>query len=64
VDDPKTGAIRTVINIPGSPASNHRLRVIGGILESASREQLQSWFVSQRSQKTQKSAYESNGNEL
>ncbi|OSO89260.1 tRNA-specific adenosine deaminase [Cylindrospermopsis raciborskii CENA303] len=64
VDDPKTGAIRTVINIPSSPASNHRLRIIGGILESASRQQLQSWFVYQRSQKTQKSGYGSNGNEL
>ena len=48
VDDPKTGAIRTVVNIPDSPGSNHRLPVIGGILESACRHQLQSWFAQKR----------------
>ncbi|HAG79813.1 MAG TPA: tRNA-specific adenosine deaminase [Cyanobacteria bacterium UBA12227] len=48
VDDPKTGAIRTVVNIPDSPCSNHRLSVIGGILESACRHQLQSWFAQKR----------------
>ncbi len=48
VDDPKTGAIRTVANIPDSPCSNHRLSVIGGILESACRHQLQSWFAQKR----------------
>ncbi len=48
VDDPKTGAIRTVANIPDSAASNHRLRVIGGILESACRQQLQTWFANRR----------------
>jgi tRNA(adenine34) deaminase len=48
VDDTKTGAIRTVINIPDSAASNHHLQVIGGILESACRQQLQAWFASRR----------------
>ncbi|MBD2516990.1 nucleoside deaminase [Nostoc sp. FACHB-973] len=48
VDDTKTGAIRTVINIPNSAASNHRLQVIGGILESACRQQLQAWFATKR----------------
>ncbi|MEA5616533.1 tRNA adenosine(34) deaminase TadA [Cronbergia sp. UHCC 0137] len=48
VDDTKTGAIRTVINIPDSPASNHRLQVVGGILESACRQQLQTWFGTKR----------------
>ncbi|MBK1987609.1 nucleoside deaminase [Sphaerospermopsis aphanizomenoides BCCUSP55] len=51
VDDTKTGAIRTVINIPSSPASNHRLQVVGGILESACRHQLQTWFAAKRQQK-------------
>ncbi|WP_353929627.1 tRNA adenosine(34) deaminase TadA [Okeanomitos corallinicola TIOX110] len=50
VDDTKTGAIRTVINIPSSPASNHRLQVVGGILESACRQQLQDWFTTRRHQ--------------
>ena len=48
VDDPKTGAIRTVANIPDSAASNHRLRVIGGILESECRSSLQAWFANRR----------------
>jgi tRNA(adenine34) deaminase len=48
VDDPKTGTIRTVLNLPDSPASNHRLKVLGGILESTCRQQLQSWFAKKR----------------
>ncbi|MEM9927893.1 MAG: tRNA adenosine(34) deaminase TadA [Cyanobacteria bacterium P01_D01_bin.50] len=51
VDDPKTGAIRTVANIPDSAASNHHLRVIGGILESECRSSLQAWFANQRHRK-------------
>jgi len=47
-DDPKTGAVRTVANIPDSACSNHRLSVIGGILESTCRQQLQSWFKQKR----------------
>lgn len=47
-DDPKTGAIRTVANIPDSACSYHRLSVLGGILESTCRQQLRSWFVQQR----------------
>jgi tRNA(adenine34) deaminase len=50
VDDTKTGAIRTVSNIPDSAASNHRLRVMGGILESQCRQQLQTWFLLRRHQ--------------
>lgn len=49
-DEPKTGAIRTVANIPDSACSNHRLSVLAGIMESACREQLQSWFVHRRHQ--------------
>ncbi len=48
VDDLKTGSIRTVANIPDSPCSNHRLTVLGGILESACRQQLQAWFAQKR----------------
>jgi tRNA(adenine34) deaminase len=50
VDDTKTGAIRTVLNIPDSAASNHRLQVIAGILESACRQHLQNWFANRRLQ--------------
>ena len=51
VDDTKTGAIRTVINIPDHHVSNHHLKVLGGILESECRELLQGWFASQRQYK-------------
>ena len=47
-NDVKTGCIRTVLNIPDSAASNHKLAVIGGILESTCRQQLQDWFRSKR----------------
>jgi tRNA(adenine34) deaminase len=47
-DDPKTGSVRTVLNIPDSPASNHKLTVIGGILESTCRQQLRDWFKHKR----------------
>lgn len=47
-DDPKTGALRTVLNVPDSDAAMHRLPVLGGILELACRQQLQDWFADQR----------------
>lgn len=47
-DDPKTGAVRTVLNIPDSAASFHRLSVLGGILEADCRQQLQTWFAQRR----------------
>jgi len=49
-DDSKTGAIRTVMNIPDSACSYHRLPVLGGILETPCREQLQVWFRERRQQ--------------
>ncbi|MBD1825184.1 nucleoside deaminase [Cyanobacteria bacterium FACHB-DQ100] len=50
-DDPKAGAIRTVLNLPDSAASNHRLTVFGGILEMPCRDQLQQWFRQRRERK-------------
>ncbi|MBD2485045.1 tRNA adenosine(34) deaminase TadA [Planktothrix sp. FACHB-1365] len=47
-DDPKTGTIRTVANLPDSACSFHRLSVLGGILESSCRQQLQAWFAQKR----------------
>jgi len=47
-DDPKTGAVRSVLNLPDSAASNHGLKVIGGILSDECRQQLQHWFQQQR----------------
>jgi tRNA(adenine34) deaminase len=47
-DDPKTGAIRTVTNLPDSYCSNHRLEVLAGIKETSCRQQLQTWFGCRR----------------
>lgn len=50
-DDLKAGAIRSVLNIPDSAASNHKLPVLNGILAAQCREQLQQWFAQRRQQK-------------
>ena len=47
-DDPKTGAIRTVLNLPDSRCSYHQLEVIAGIRELECRQQLQDWFEQKR----------------
>ncbi|MFK8182155.1 MAG: tRNA adenosine(34) deaminase TadA [Phormidesmis sp.] len=49
-DDTKAGAIRSVLNLPDSVCSNHRLSVVGGILETPCRTQLQQWFKQRRQQ--------------
>lgn len=46
--EPKTGAIRTVINLPDSDCSNHKLKVIAGIKERRCSQQLQEWFKQKR----------------
>ncbi|MBD2035124.1 nucleoside deaminase [Leptolyngbya sp. FACHB-321] len=47
-DDPKAGAVRSVLNMPDSDCSNHRLPVMGGVLEVPCRQQLQDWFAQRR----------------
>lgn len=47
-DDPKTGAVRTVANLPDSYCSNHHLKVLAGIKETSCRQQLQTWFSHRR----------------
>jgi tRNA(adenine34) deaminase len=47
-EDPKAGAVRSVLNLPDSAASNHRLPVLGGILAASCRSQLQDWFAQRR----------------
>lgn len=46
--DPKSGAVRSVLNLPDAPSSNHRLPVISGILAEPCRQQLQQWFQQRR----------------
>jgi tRNA(adenine34) deaminase len=42
--DPKTGAIRSGLNLPDSPVSFHRLQVISGIGGLECQSILQNWF--------------------
>jgi len=46
--DYKSGAVRSVLNIPDSAASFHRLSVVSGILEETCKQQLQGWFRQRR----------------
>lgn len=48
-DDLKAGAVRSVLNLPASPCSNHRLPVLAGILAEPCQELLRGWFVQRRS---------------
>ena len=47
-NDPKTGALRTVLNLPQTPCSNHSPAVIAGVLETTCSQQLQTWFSQRR----------------
>ncbi|MFM7886283.1 MAG: nucleoside deaminase [Pseudanabaena sp.] len=47
-DDPKTGSIRTVANLPDSPVSFQKLEAIAGIREQKCQELLQAWFKNLR----------------
>ncbi len=44
VPDPKGGACGSMFNIPAEQRLNHRLEVVGGILEQESQELLQQFF--------------------
>ena len=46
--DPKTGAIHTVLNLPNSSASFHKLQAIAGIRELECQKLLQTWFQNRR----------------
>jgi tRNA(adenine34) deaminase len=47
-DDRKAGAVRSVLNLPDSPCSNHFLTVIAGVEADRCRQQLQDWFGQRR----------------
>ncbi|KFF40929.1 MAG: tRNA-adenosine deaminase [Candidatus Atelocyanobacterium thalassa isolate SIO64986] len=51
IDDPKAGTVRTILNLPDSDASNHRLPVLSGILKEECQKQLQNWFKTVRDKK-------------
>jgi tRNA(adenine34) deaminase len=47
-DDPKAGALGSVLNLPASAASFHCPEVIGGVCEAECRRLLQEWFSRRR----------------
>ena len=51
--DFRIGAAGTVFDILGDPAVNHRVDVVGGVLERRCRDQLQNFFKGQRRNKAQ-----------
>jgi tRNA(adenine34) deaminase len=46
--DPKAGACGSILNIPGEHRFNHRVKVVGGLLEQPSQALLQSFFRPRR----------------
>ena len=46
--DPKAGACGSIFDIPAERRLNHRVQVIGGLLEQESRELLQEFFRAKR----------------
>lgn len=49
-DDPKAGAIHSVMEVLNHPRLNHRMEVRGGVLAGRSAELLQSFFRSRRAE--------------
>lgn len=52
-DDPKAGAIHSVLQVLNHPKLNHRTEVRGGVLAGRSAELLQSFFKSRREESRQ-----------
>ncbi len=47
-DDPKAGAVHSVMQVVNHPALNHRMEVVGGVLGARCAEVLQSFFREKR----------------
>jgi tRNA(adenine34) deaminase len=47
-DDPKAGAIRSIMQVANHPGLNHQMDIRGGVLAGRSAELLQSFFKSRR----------------
>ena len=50
-DDPKAGAIRSVMQVLNHPSLNHRVEVRGGVLAGRCAELLQAFFRLRREEK-------------
>ena len=47
-DDPKAGAVRSVLQVLNHPRLNHQMEVVSGVLAARSAELLQSFFAEKR----------------
>jgi tRNA(adenine34) deaminase len=47
-DDPKAGAVHSVISVLNHPRLNHRMEVTGGVLAARCQELLQTFFRARR----------------
>ena len=47
-DDPKAGAVHSVLQVPNHPQLNHRMKVRGGVLAGRCAEMLQAFFRQRR----------------
>jgi tRNA(adenine34) deaminase len=47
-DDPKAGAVHSVLPVLNCPALNHRMEITGGVLAARCQELLQSFFRARR----------------
>lgn len=52
--DPKAGACGSILNIPEERRFNHRVQVVGGLLEQESRALLQEFFRAKRNNASEK----------
>ena len=46
--EPKTGAVRSTMQVLDHPSLNHRVKVVGGVLERECRELIQAFFAKRR----------------
>jgi len=49
--DPKAGACHTLFRIPTDTRLNHRVEIVGGVLQGECRQQLQKFFRERREKK-------------
>lgn len=54
--EPKTGAVRSTMNLIEHPAWNHRIDVVSGVLEAECRELVQGFFRGKRGQRADDAA--------
>jgi tRNA(adenine34) deaminase len=48
-DDPKAGAVRSVMEVVNHPSLNHKIEVVGGVLAARATEMVQTFFRQRRS---------------